>query len=209
MRQDLLSSLIPCSSVNLSLLGSLKWLTLIRSASATSSSVLRLSSRGPLLIAPSFASSSVTAGIHSSFTSVSTMMSINLGEMEMELRRGCSCRSTACGFSSSGLTRHACTHLNVPCEQQGEPQSSCCALAGRRYVPKPQRGRVGTSTGTTPGRSTVRYSSSTPISYIHPRGQAVHTSTCSFSSTYSFARSRTATTVSAHAITSRYLIHTE
>lgn len=89
MRQDLLSSLVPCLAVNISSFESCKQLvTLIRSASATSSSVLRLSSRGPLLIAPSFASSSVTAGIHSSLTSVSTMMSINLGEMEMELRRG-------------------------------------------------------------------------------------------------------------------------
>lgn len=63
-------------------------LTLMRRASATSSSVLRLSSRGPLLIAPSLASSSVTAGIQSSLTSVSMMISMSFGDIVMELRRG-------------------------------------------------------------------------------------------------------------------------
>mgnify|MGYP001567291501 CR=1 FL=1 len=69
--------------------------TLIRKDSAASSRVLRLSSRGPLRIAPSLASSSVTAGIQLSSTSVSTIIRTREGEMTMELRRGWRDRSTA------------------------------------------------------------------------------------------------------------------
>lgn len=80
-------------------------LTLILKASATSSKLLRFSILGPLLIAPNFASNSMTAGIQSSPTSVSTIKFIKLGEMTIECKRGCRLLSTA--FSKMNWVRKA------------------------------------------------------------------------------------------------------
>lgn len=72
-------------------------LTFNRSASATLSRVRRPSTRAPPRIAPSLASSSVTAGIHVSSTSVSAIMRMSSGEMVIESRNGWRERSTALG----------------------------------------------------------------------------------------------------------------
>ena len=73
------------------------WRTLILSDSATSSRSFRLSTRGPLLMAPSFASNSSTVGTQSSLTSVSMIVLINAGEIPIETRSGCRDRSTSWG----------------------------------------------------------------------------------------------------------------
>lgn len=76
-------------------------LTLSRSASAAPSRSLRLSTRGPLRIAPSLASSSRTAGTHAGPTSVSMTVSMSAGEIPIDTRSGCSERSTAWRRESS------------------------------------------------------------------------------------------------------------